>query len=107
MLNAAQAMAAQPGPKDLVVTIRAEGEMLRVDVRDNGPGIPPGQLGTIFDPFYSTKPGGMGMGLAICKTCVGAQGGRLWVASTPGEGSTFSFTVPTARAALPLGDAAE
>jgi len=71
-------------------------------VGDTGIGIPPEHLPRIFERFYrvdkgrSRQLGGTGLGLAIVKHIVERHGGRVWVASTPGEGSTFSFTLPNA-----------
>lgn len=98
VLNAAQAMAGREGPRDITVTAWAENDRVRVDVADHGPGIDPETMKSIFEPFYSTRPGGMGMGLAICRTCIGAHGGRLWATSSVGEGSIFHFDLPVAPA---------
>jgi signal transduction histidine kinase len=71
-------------------------------VRDTGPGIPPEHHSRVFDRFWQADGGdwrGTGLGLAICKGLVEAHGGRIWVESTPGEGSTFRFTLPVASAA--------
>ena len=95
-LNAAQAMANQVGPRDLVIALRRDEAMMRVDVQDHGIGIGEGQIDAIFEPFYSTKVNGIGMGLAVCRNCVTAHGGRLWVTSALGSGSTFHFTLPVA-----------
>ncbi|WP_375772522.1 PAS domain S-box protein [Archangium gephyra] len=70
-------------------------------VRDSGPGIPPEQQGRVFDRFWQADAQdkrGAGLGLAICKGLVEAHGGRIWVESAPGEGSTFRFTLPVASA---------
>jgi two-component system sensor histidine kinase VicK len=73
-----------------------------VCVRDEGIGIPPEHLGRVFDRFYrvpndlATRQGGIGLGLPVCKALVEAHGGRIWVDSRPGQGSTFAFTVPLA-----------
>lgn len=99
LLNGAQAMEARPAPRDLVVSIeRHDANTVRVDVRDSGPGIAPDEQNLIFDPFYSTKANGMGLGLAICRTCIAAHGGKLWVKSEPGKGAAFCFTLPLAGA---------
>lgn len=96
VLNAAQAMNEMDGPRDITISAWEEGGRVRVDVADRGPGIDPDTLQSIFEPFYSTKQGGMGMGLAICRTCIGANGGRLWVTSSVGDGSTFHFDLAAA-----------
>jgi hypothetical protein len=65
-----------------------------VAVRDSGPGIDPEQLERVFDSFYTSKPSGMGLGLAICRSIVDAHAGRLWAdANVPG-GAVFQFTLP-------------
>ncbi|HEX6911877.1 MAG TPA: HAMP domain-containing sensor histidine kinase, partial [Longimicrobium sp.] len=70
-------------------------------VADTGPGIPPEQLPHVFGRFWQATQGdrrGIGLGLSIARGIVEAHGGRIWVESTPGEGSTFYFTVPVASA---------
>ncbi|AKJ04454.1 PAS domain S-box-containing protein [Archangium gephyra] len=72
-------------------------------VRDSGPGIPPEHQPRVFDRFWQADARdkrGAGLGLAICKGLVEAHGGRIWVESTPGEGSSFRFTLPVASASL-------
>jgi len=69
-------------------------DMLRVDVRDTGPGIDTAIADRIFDAFHTSKPQGMGMGLAISRSIVEAHGGRIWVRPNEGPGVTFSFTLP-------------
>ena len=68
---------------------------VRVTVSDNGVGLP--QCGTdrLFEPFYTTKSNGMGLGLAICKELVELMGGTIGVETTPGKGSVFWFTFRT------------
>jgi signal transduction histidine kinase len=95
--NGMQALESQPTSRRRTVQIEVaadhEGAVF-VAVHDNGPGIDVDVLSTIFEPFVSTKPEGMGMGLAICRAIIDAHGGRLWCQSSPGEGSTFRFTLP-------------
>ena len=69
---------------------------LVVRVVDNGPGIPPEEAERIFEPFYSTKDSGLGMGLAICRTIVVAHGGALSFGPSPDGGAVFQFTLPVA-----------
>ena len=73
------------------------GGMMRFSVIDNGSGIQTGQEEAQFEPFFSTKEAGMGLGLAICRTIVEAHGGRIWCEQAPGGGAAFYFTVPVAE----------
>ena len=98
MLNAFDAVS-EMEEKSRQVTLSALAEdsgCLRILVRDSGKGIEPEALPRIFDAFFTTKPGGMGMGLAISRSIVEAHGGRLSVLSDPGHGSTFEITLPCA-----------
>src|SRR6201997_4548792 len=65
-----------------------------VAVQDSGPGLNPESFDHLFDPFYTTKPGGMGMGLSICRSIVEAHGGRVWASRTAGPGLTVQFSLP-------------
>ena len=91
LLNAAQAT---PDYGTITIELRAEDEMLRVAVSDDGVGIDPVALRKIFDPFYTTRSGGTGLGLANVDRIVRAHGGRVEVDSTPGEGTTFLLLLP-------------
>jgi signal transduction histidine kinase len=71
-------------------------DMLSVAVRDSGVGLPDNQRDRIFDPFHSTKPHGMGLGLAISRSIIEAHGGRLWATGSPSHGAIFRFTLPVA-----------
>jgi len=95
VINAIEAMSAAEGARDLLITTTtdASGSVL-VSVKDSGPGLPPASLERVFDPFYTTKPGGLGMGLSICRSIVEALGGRLWVTANLPRGAVFQFTVP-------------
>ena len=70
-----------------------------VRVEDSGPGIPADRMPHLFESFYSTREGGMGMGLRICRSIVEAHGGHIEGANSPGGGACFSFTLPTGSAA--------
>jgi signal transduction histidine kinase len=65
-----------------------------VGVRDSGPGLAPETLEHVFDAFYTTKPGGLGMGLSICRSMIEAHGGRLWATANLPRGASFQFTLP-------------
>ncbi len=69
----------------------------RFSLADRGPGIPAGDCDRIFEPFYTTKGNGLGIGLAICRSIVEAHGGRLWLTPRPEGGSIFHFTLPEAQ----------
>jgi signal transduction histidine kinase len=70
------------------------GEVL-VAVQDSGIGLDPENMEQLFEPFYTTKPEGMGMGLSISRSIIEAHGGRLWARPNDGFGATFQFTLPT------------
>jgi len=70
---------------------------VQVIVEDAGTGLDPSTIDKIFDPFYTTKPSGMGMGLAICRSILQAHGGRLWATPKDGPGTIFHFTLPRCR----------
>ncbi len=78
----------------LAVSVERDGGQAVVRVADNGPGIPPGTLARIFEPFFSTKGKGMGLGLAICRDLVERHGGRIEVESTVAVGTTFTVRLP-------------
>jgi signal transduction histidine kinase len=72
---------------------QADSTHVLVAVQDSGPGLDPRRVEQMFDAFYTTKPQGLGMGLAISRSIVEAHGGRLWASST-GQGSVFRFALP-------------
>jgi signal transduction histidine kinase len=94
LLNAAQAMIGRLSTREITISFKRDGNTVRVDVADSGPGIDPLNLERIFDPFYTTKTDGMGMGMAICRNCIDAQGGNIWASSGPNKGATIHFTLP-------------
>jgi signal transduction histidine kinase len=65
-----------------------------VAVRDSGPGFEPQSLDRLFDAFYTTKPEGMGLGLAISRRIIAAHGGRLWATANAPHGAVVQFTLP-------------
>jgi PAS domain S-box-containing protein len=93
-INSMDAMMRNSGPRELVIrsSKRSNVEVV-VAVEDQGPGIPAGIADRIFEPFFSTKPQGTGMGLAICRSIVEAHNGRLSASNSPNGGAVFQFTV--------------
>jgi PAS domain S-box-containing protein len=103
IMNAVEAMATAMG-RPRVLDIRTElagAGAVTVSVRDSGVGLDPSHRDRIFDAFHSTKPQGMGMGLAISRSIVEAHGGRLWATANPDRGETFRFTVPVVGSTAP------
>jgi two-component system sensor kinase FixL len=91
--NAIEAMEESP-VRDLVVAASpVEGGMLEISVADTGPGIAPEASAQLFQPFFTTKPHGMGVGLSISRTIIEAHGGRISVEPNPGGGTVFRFTL--------------
>jgi two-component system sensor kinase FixL len=90
--NAMDAMEHAPR-RNLLVTTALDGEWAKVSVADSGPGVSPEVASQLFQPFVTTKPQGMGVGLSISRTIIEAHGGRLWVEDNPGGGAVFSFTL--------------
>jgi len=96
----------------VTASLERQGDFLRVDVTDNGVGISPADQAVIFDKFrqvgdtLTQKPKGSGLGLAISRQIIDHFGGRLWVTSQPGVGSTFSFTLPVIAGAVAPGQRA-
>jgi signal transduction histidine kinase len=96
ILNALQAMGtvSEDARQMLITTSQTEMNDLCIGVQDTGPGLSPENLSRLFEPFYTTKPNGMGMGLAICRSIVEAHGGRLWATACEPHGALFQFTIP-------------
>lgn len=88
------------GPKEdglIELSASVEDGQVRFEVRDNGPGVAPERIARLFEPLAGTATGGMGLGLAICRTIIEAHAGRLWHELAPGGGAVFQFTLPVAE----------
>src|SRR5690606_19586106 len=87
----------EPGERRLRIATAVSGDdAIHIDIEDNGHGIDDAE--TIFEPFFSTKAHGIGLGLAICRTIVSAHGGALWASSNPTRGATFHLSIPAGAA---------
>jgi signal transduction histidine kinase/CheY-like chemotaxis protein len=95
ILNGIEAMSeVRDRERELVIVTECDGnDEVRVAVQDTGVGIDAKNVERIFDPFHTTKPGGLGMGLSISRSIVERHGGRLWAVSNDGPGATFRFTL--------------
>jgi PAS domain S-box-containing protein len=96
IVNAIQALSeGAKHPRELLISTSMNGSSgVFVSVRDLGPGVSPENLGRLFDPFYTTKPDGMGMGLSICQSIIESHGGRIWATANVPQGAAFHFTIP-------------
>jgi PAS domain S-box-containing protein len=99
ILNAVEAMSSvDDAPRELSISTAPRGrDEILVAVRDSGPGIDQERLERVFESFYTTKPSGMGLGLSICRSIVGAHGGQLWADANEPRGVVFQFTLPVAN----------
>jgi PAS domain S-box-containing protein len=98
ILNAVEAMGSvEAGARELLISTEQDDTGVRVAVRDSGPGIDPTHLERVFGAFYTTKSGGVGMGLSICRSVIDAHGGRLWANANEPRGALFQFTLPGAE----------
>jgi len=96
LLNASDAMSDVDGrPRQLVIrTERDEEDRALLSVRDTGVGLEPQGVDRLFDAFYTTKSGGMGIGLSVSRAIIESHKGRLWATPNDGPGATFSFSIP-------------
>ena len=95
ILNAAEAMGSvEEGTRELLISTEEDQTGALVAVRDSGPGIDTEHLDRVFDAFYTTKSGGTGMGLSICRSIIHAHGGKLWAEANEPRGAVFQFTLP-------------
>jgi signal transduction histidine kinase len=99
IVNGMEALQACPvGERRVIIEARQAVAEVEISVRDSGPGIPAADIERIFEPLFSTKSGGLGMGLAICRTIIEAHGGRLWAeAHAPESGAIFRFVLRQAN----------
>lgn len=105
IVNAVEAMSGvSDGSRELLIGTGTDAsDRVLVAVHDSGPGLNPESFERLFDSFYTTKPGGMGMGLSICRSIVEAHGGRIWATPNAGPGITVQFTLPINGQATPSG----
>jgi signal transduction histidine kinase len=95
IINAIEAMRdVGEDERELLISTHKEPDGVLVEVRDTGPGLSPESLSRLFEPFYTTKPEGMGMGLSICRSIIEAHGRRLWAIPCEPHGALFQFTIP-------------
>jgi PAS domain S-box-containing protein len=96
IMNGIEAMAGMGGVRrDLLISARkGDSEEVLVTVADTGPGLAAGALDQMFAAFYTTKPGGLGLGLSICRSIIEAHDGRLWASANDRGGAVFQFTLP-------------
>ncbi|HTW49455.1 MAG TPA: ATP-binding protein [Acidobacteriaceae bacterium] len=102
-VNGIEAMSAVNG-RPRILAVRSEAPapgQVQVSVQDTGTGVKPENLGRLFEPFFTTRPNGIGMGLSISRSIIEAHGGKLWVESDGSSGSIFRFTLPAAKEAAP------
>src|SRR5262249_15773924 len=92
MLNAIEAM--QDSGGELTVRSQLQDSQLLLSVSDTGVGLPTEKVDQIFSAFFTTKPQGSGMGLAISRSIVESHGGRFWATPNDGQGTPFHFTLP-------------
>jgi C4-dicarboxylate-specific signal transduction histidine kinase len=116
IINAIEAMSnMREGKRELLIcTEKPKSKGVLVTVRDSGPGIDLKSVGHLFKAFYTTKVGGMGIGLTICRSIIEAHGGRIWACANEPRGAVFQFSAPLERdetvpaghagALLPIGD---
>ncbi len=95
--NSIEALAEADNRSLTLRTTRSKNASLKIDVIDTGPGLPKEIAERLFQPFLTTKAGGIGIGLSICKTIVDAHGGQLWTTPNPGGGTAFHITLPIDR----------
>ena len=95
-INALDAMKGTPASERRleIATMRINAHSVQVAVEDTGTGIAPDQIDKVFEPFFTNKPQGLGIGLTICRSIINMHGGRIWATNNPGGGVTFRFDLP-------------
>lgn len=94
MINTIEAMSeTSEGPRELVINAAKADAGVLVTVRDSGPGLPPESAEKLFEAFYTTKSGGLRMGLSICRSIIESHRGRLWATANVPHGAVFQFCV--------------
>jgi C4-dicarboxylate-specific signal transduction histidine kinase len=96
IVNAIESMSAtNDGQRELrICTVADSGKSVSIVVSDSGPGLPTDGVNRVFDPFYTTKASGLGMGLSICRSIIDAYGGRISALPNVPRGAVFQFTLP-------------
>jgi C4-dicarboxylate-specific signal transduction histidine kinase len=94
LVNGCDAMAGSEAQRNWWCEGVRPGRSVTVTIADRGTGIPPEELERIFEPFVTTKPQGLGMGLAVCRSIVKSHGGRLWASNNPGGGAVLRLELP-------------
>jgi signal transduction histidine kinase len=97
ILNAVEAMGSEEKGELSIKVEQGQVDGVVVQVRDSGPGIDPANVERVFEPFYTTKVSGVGMGLSICRSIINGHGGRLWAEANEPRGAVFQFTLPTSQ----------
>jgi signal transduction histidine kinase len=101
-MNAVHAVRSRPdGAGELTISIATRDQKLRIEVADNGPGIPGDVIERVFDPMFTTKADGVGLGLSISREFARAAGGDLFVKESGPSGTCFVFEIAAAPAAVP------
>jgi C4-dicarboxylate-specific signal transduction histidine kinase len=98
LLNGMHAVASVPTRRrKLMIQSRHVRDQVVVAVKDSGTGLDPDHLGRLFEPFFTTRPDGIGIGLTVCQSIIEAHRGRIWAARHRGAGATFKFTLPVTQ----------
>jgi C4-dicarboxylate-specific signal transduction histidine kinase len=98
VVNACEAMSGAPEGRRLTIRTRADEAGVHISFTDRGSGFHPDDYHRLFEPFYTTKAQGLGLGLSISRSILSAHGGRLWGTATPGQGASFHILLPAQRA---------